>query len=93
MSVSIITSILALITSICTIGGYFYKAGRLRERMDNIESELSTQKKRIVDIEAETKGDIKDIKRSLDTLTIEFTRSFTELSTSLNFIKSQLGGN
>ena len=61
--------------------------------MNTFENELNTQKKRITDIEAETKGDIKDIKHSLDALTIEFTRSFAELSTSLNFIKSQLGGN
>ncbi|WP_147612341.1 hypothetical protein [Treponema pectinovorum] len=91
MNVAFFTSVLALITSIVTIGGYFYKAGRLRERMETIEKELSTQKKCIADIEQETKGDVKDIKRALDTLTIEFTRSFTEFKTSLNFIKSQLG--
>ena len=93
MNITFITSLLSLITSVCAVGGYFYKAGRLRERMNTFENELNTQKKRITDIEAETKGDIKDIKHSLDALTIEFTRSFAELSTSLNFIKSQLGGN
>ncbi|MBQ0003600.1 MAG: hypothetical protein KBT21_08675 [Treponema sp.] len=92
MSFATVTSFLAFIISLATVGSYFYKAGKNSGEIENMKKEINQLKAEHEELKQQSDNDVKEIKAAINQLNIEFTRSFTELATSLNFIKETLRG-
>ena len=75
--------LITIIVFLIPVGALVWKAAKHASKIDEHE-------KRLAKLEETYQSDISEIKQSINQLNIEFTKSFTELATAINFIKEGL---